>query len=308
MKYDIIGDIHGHADELVLLLAKLGYIKRPEGYNHREKKAIFLGDFIDRGPKNELALDIVMSMVNSGAALAVMGNHEYNAICYHTKRPETGEYLREHSEKNIKQHKTFLAEFEDKQQKLKHVIDWFKTLPLFIDLGFLRVVHAEWNFNAIEIAKPLLTSGHQFTETFLLNSRIEMSPEDHIVETLLKGTEVPLPEGVKLEDSDGHERDTTRIKWWSEGEKSYHGLGMIPEEQKKKVPNASLDIEVIPYPSSAPPVFFGHYWLRGPLEIQKCNVACVDYSVAKGGKLCSYSWNSEDNLSEDNFHFVPSTI
>lgn len=45
---------------------------------------IFLGDFIDRGPKIRETLQIVRAMVDAGTALAVMGNHEYNAICFHS--------------------------------------------------------------------------------------------------------------------------------------------------------------------------------------------------------------------------------
>jgi hypothetical protein len=45
--YDLIGDIHGHADELVQLLQALGYEKTHGAYRHRDRKVIFLGDFID---------------------------------------------------------------------------------------------------------------------------------------------------------------------------------------------------------------------------------------------------------------------
>lgn len=79
--FDVIGDIHGCADELLELLAKLGYevsrddaryeVRAPEG-----RKAVFLGDLVDRGPKSPEVLRLVMSMVGSGAALAVPGNHD----------------------------------------------------------------------------------------------------------------------------------------------------------------------------------------------------------------------------------------
>jgi len=48
--YDLIGDIHGYAAELEALLKALGYERRGGAYRHSERKAIFLGDFIDRGP------------------------------------------------------------------------------------------------------------------------------------------------------------------------------------------------------------------------------------------------------------------
>ena len=50
--YDIIGDIHGHADTLIQLLQKLGYKKNKQGaFQHPTRKVFFVGDFIDRDPK-----------------------------------------------------------------------------------------------------------------------------------------------------------------------------------------------------------------------------------------------------------------
>ena len=79
--FDIIGDVHGCFDELHSLLTKLGYefsssngtaqVHHPEG-----RKAVFLGDLVDRGPKVPEVLQLVMNMTQSGAALAVPGNHD----------------------------------------------------------------------------------------------------------------------------------------------------------------------------------------------------------------------------------------
>ena len=71
--YDIIGDTHGHASELIKLLKHLGYQHSSNGYSHKNRKAIFLGDFIDRGGEHIKLLEIVMTMVKQGNALAVMG-------------------------------------------------------------------------------------------------------------------------------------------------------------------------------------------------------------------------------------------
>jgi len=72
--YDLIGDIHCHADALERLLRQLGYSRQKGVYRHPERQAIFLGDFIDRGPQIRETLEIVRPMVDSGAALSVMGN------------------------------------------------------------------------------------------------------------------------------------------------------------------------------------------------------------------------------------------
>lgn len=80
--FDVIGDLHGCCDELLALLKVMGYkientaaliprITAPEG-----RTAVFVGDFVDRGPDNVRTLLVVMAMVHSGAALAVPGNHD----------------------------------------------------------------------------------------------------------------------------------------------------------------------------------------------------------------------------------------
>ncbi len=76
MEYHFIGDVHGQADRLEALLRQLGYARAGSGWRHPAGRVVFLGDFIDRGPQQRRVIEIVRSMVESGNALAVMGNHE----------------------------------------------------------------------------------------------------------------------------------------------------------------------------------------------------------------------------------------
>ncbi len=80
--FDIIGDIHGCYDELFELLTTLGYAENAEGVMaHPEgRRAVFLGDLCDRGPKNVAVLKLVMGMVRSGHALGVPGNHDVKLL------------------------------------------------------------------------------------------------------------------------------------------------------------------------------------------------------------------------------------
>ncbi|MEU9408841.1 polynucleotide kinase-phosphatase [Streptomyces sp. NPDC048281] len=71
--FDIVGDIHGCASELESLLAELGY---RDGVHPEGRTAVFVGDLVDRGPDSPGVLRRVMSMVGSGNALCVPGNHE----------------------------------------------------------------------------------------------------------------------------------------------------------------------------------------------------------------------------------------
>ena len=76
--FDIIGDIHGCFDELHSLLTRLGYqINSNYEVHHPDaRRAIFLGDLVDRGPKIPEVLKLVMNMTESGLAFTVPGNHD----------------------------------------------------------------------------------------------------------------------------------------------------------------------------------------------------------------------------------------
>jgi protein phosphatase len=83
--FDIIGDVHGCFDELRELMTTLGYSIEGNGGEHRvvtpeSRKAIFLGDLVDRGPKIPEVLKLVMSMVEAGTALCVPGNHDMKLL------------------------------------------------------------------------------------------------------------------------------------------------------------------------------------------------------------------------------------
>jgi protein phosphatase len=80
--FDVIGDVHGCRAELEQLLAALGYELERDGAGHAvgarhpDRRAIFVGDLVDRGPDTPGVLRLVMAMVKAGAALCVSGNHE----------------------------------------------------------------------------------------------------------------------------------------------------------------------------------------------------------------------------------------
>jgi hypothetical protein len=295
--YDLIGDIHGHADALLKLLKALGYARQKGVYRHPDRQAIFLGDFIDRGPQIRETLEIVRPMIDSGAALAVMGNHELNALAFHTPDPDKpGEHLRPHNEKNSHQHAETMRQVP--AGELASYLAWFRTLPLWLELDGLRVVHACWDETRMaKITGPI-------TDEFLYSACMPKKPLFEPVEAILKGKEATLPAGATFRDKDGHERTAARVKWYEAPHgHTYRTYAMVGEPVESDLP---LPQEVIqaaaPYREDAKPVFVGHYWLKGPRpELLRRNIACVDWSVAKGGFLCAYRWDGERELDRGKF-------
>ena len=75
--FDILGDVHGCLAELTDLLGRLGYARDTPAWRHPEgRRAVFLGDLVDRGPDTPGVLRLAMDMVNAGTALCVQGNHD----------------------------------------------------------------------------------------------------------------------------------------------------------------------------------------------------------------------------------------
>ena len=306
-KYDIIGDIHGHADTLRALLGKLGYTERGGVYEHPERRVVFVGDFIDRGPKIRETLQIVRGMTDAGNALAVLGNHEWNALRFHTAGSD-GLPLRPHTPKNIAQHRATTDQFAGPLAgEWREWLDWFRNVPLCLDLGGIRVIHAAWC--ADSVAK---IGGRLFADdTFFRESGAEGTSLHAAVSTLLAGPEALLPEGVEFIDKEGHAHEDIRARWFSPEHRegvTYRELVFPPSAEPPQVAVPAEILEKVPYyGENEPVVAFGHYWLPpGQPVPQAKNAVCVDYSVAGrlGGNLVAYRWDGEADVESGKFAWV----
>lgn len=302
MNCDVIGDIHGHADKLIALLRKMGYRHRMGAWRHPEGTAIFVGDFIDRGPGQLETIRIVREMLDAGTAQAVMGNHEFNAIAWYTPDPASdGEHLRRRIAKNHKQHKAFLDEAENDSDLHRELVDWFLTLPLWLDLPGLRVVHACWHPRYMAEIESQLTPERRLDPALVVAASRRGSMEFRTIETLTKGVEIDLPDGHQFHDKDGHARHNVRTRWWDSSATSYRRAAIIDSPTREKLPDTPIPESALVGYDGTKPVFFGHYWLEGDLQPLLPNVACVDYSAGKGGPLVAYRWEGEPELSASSF-------
>ena len=288
--YDLIGDIHGQHDKLMTVLRLLGYVQIGGTYRHPEgRRVVFLGDYVDRGPKVREVLQTVKGMVDAGVAVALMGNHEYNVVCYH--RPKAGGgWLRERSKANTRQIEASLKAFAGREDEWAGWLQWMRQLPLFLDLGEFRAVHACWDERNVQ----RIGSRNFLEDAFLQASALEGTPEYEAVENLLKGPEIRLPAGFQFADHEGQLRKTTRVRWWDIPDAAQiRELTMRDAIEAEDAVDPDYLRNLPNYDRDEPPVFFGHYSMstkRGVIPIRP-NLACLDFGAGYDGPLVAYRWD-----------------
>lgn len=297
--FDIIGDIHGCALSLERLLERLGYEKTYGVYQHPSRQAIFLGDIIDRGPRIKHCVEIVRQMVEAQSAQMVLGNHELHAIAYERLQgmgASTNDRLIEETKKQF-------VGLED--EWLSHV-NWFQSLPAFLELDGCRIVHACWDARMIDQFKREYSEYSR--HDFWLAAMTRGSFISRFLDRLTRGTVLPLPDGRSVNSQDGYVRRFFRTKFWADDPITYRDVVFQPDPLPEDVAARSLDCDekntLLCYPDDAPPIFIGHYWLTGEPQRLRPNVACLDYSAVKDGKLVAYRFDGESQIQADKFIWV----
>lgn len=300
--YDIIGDIHGHAEPLERLLAEMGYRERAGAYRHPSRQVVFVGDLVDRGPAQPRVVEIARSMVEAGSAQIVMGNHEFNAIAWATWDDARGDWCRPHSDKNLDQHGAFLDQVGEDSSLHRELIDWFRTIPMWLDLDGVRVVHACWDPASMEVL-----GGPELSPEAV--SAAKGSDLYDAIEVVLKGPEIDLG-GRCYRDKGEHPRHRARFRWWDPGATTLASGAEIPEDSEACDGGAFGDLPHTPLPADLPvltdgaPVLYGHYWRKGQPVVDGPRSACLDWSIAMGGRLAAYRWSGEPELTNDNLTAV----
>lgn len=334
--YDIIGDVHGCADTLCALLEKLGYQYTSYGFQHPEsRKAVFVGDLVDRGPKIRDTLSIVRAMVENEVAYVVLGNHEFNALTFCSVSPDSQSrgfqveqdnlwdifsnpdstysehFLRKHTPRNRQQVKETLDQFECYKSEWLDYLSWFRTLPIYLEFPNFRVVHACWDVEKISYLKSHNPSSDLSNDDFFYASADWSTMPGKVVDRLIKGTDMKLPDDIHIMGSDGVKRSRFRTKFWAKKPTHYKDVVFQPDALPEQVAETPLNNEekerLVHYKEIEKPVFVGHYWCAGKPKIMRPNLACLDYSAVKKGKLVAYQMDGESELSNKKFVWVDNT-
>ena len=299
--YDIIGDVHGYATLLKKLLLQIGYTKTENGYAHPSRKAVFVGDFVNRGPEIRKTIRIIRKMVENGSAFAVIGNHEINAITYYLKDKDGSPLIKSPGKNFLSLYKT-INQFSAYSEEWKNHRDWIRELPLFLDLGEIRIVHACWSESAIELIKKAETEGVSRKSIFRKVYKKPKSALSKSVLTLTKGIDFKMPGDLKIINNKGVSPRTFRMRWWEEPlGKTFEEMSF---ESKFELPQYEIPKQIIPqdepYPNDAPIVFFGHYCRHAGPHVIKSNLCCVDSCIAGTKILTAYQWHGEKVLDPNN--------
>jgi len=322
---DFIGDIHGHCGCLISLLKKMGYEETAGAFRYpgNERMVVFLGDYVDRGPGVRDTLNLVRAMRDAGSAIPLMGNHEFNMLSFWQKNGTGGRYiekngpgyLREHTFNKVAVHSRTVTDFVGRKAEFYELMDFVKTLPLYIETESFRAQHASFDGRAIELLKAAgitCFADGNYDELIARANDEDNQYGDSLfwpIDMLLKGPEMELPNKQFFFDGEGVKRFKTRIRWWVDPvTASFQELSLQPGVEMPAGCDVAPEIRKRPhYGEEERPVFFGHYWLTGVPYLIRNNVCCLDFSIARqagGGRLACYRFDGEQQLDESKFVWV----
>jgi hypothetical protein len=166
-KIDVIGDVHGEFLVLLDLLKTLGYDEN--GYHPENRKLVFVGDLVDRGPNSPQTVLFVKKLIELGNAQMVLGNHELNLL---SSKPKEGSawYFNEREHLEKKYEPFARASTSEKEE----IYQFLASLPIALESDSMRVIHAAWVSSAIEEIRNVSLGT---VDNYYINKEIELNLE-----------------------------------------------------------------------------------------------------------------------------------
>ena len=169
---DIVGDVHGEIDALRSLMRHLGYAA--DGTHPDKKRLVFVGDLTDRGPDSPAVVDFVQSLVKTGRAQCVLGNHDLNILRGEHKHDNHWFFGEKWSLDNSDEPTPAILADDNMRQR---VLRFLGSLPLVLERNGLRVVHACWDDAMVEIARRSFTTDKNDSTNM---SKQDQNSSDHM--------------------------------------------------------------------------------------------------------------------------------
>lgn len=293
---DVIGDVHGEIDALNLQLAALGYDSGQAQAQGR--KLVFVGDLVDRGPDSLAVLRRVRGLVEEGAALVVLGNHELNLLRWERK---SGNHWFYGADEVIRDGILYDSVKADRAER-QEILGFLAAQPLALERSDLRIVHACWHPPSIEALRiaPNVPIGDLVDQW------------DTLIHTRLQEAGVPKRAEQERAPYDLRDPDYTPplLQWTAEEELARQtgnpvrvltsGLEQLAERPFFAAGRWRM-LRRVPWWEDyiGPLVVVGHYWRRSPRmpplqrhggifdgdepfrAMGRGDVYCVDFSVGR---------------------------
>jgi hypothetical protein len=269
---DVVGDVHGEIDSLFSLMHRLGY--QDNGDHPEGRRLVFVGDLTDRGPNSPAVVDLVASLIDSGQAQCVLGNHELNILLNHRKHENKWFFGEDFLDENGQVVPQVLADDPIRRR----LCEFFRSLPLALERPDLRVVHACWNNEMIDSARGSDDVVELYNKYY---SQIDDRIRDSNLDRVDRGLHHQNDNPVKLLTSGPEERSDTvttsggkirherRVEWWNE----YHNVFCL----------------------------FGHYSILQGVPRTNQSAFCVDFGVGR-------RWTERESGRITNFSFKLASV
>ena len=173
---DVIGDVHGEIDALRNLLKHLGYSRY--GEHPQGRRLVFLGDLCDRGPDSFAVIYFVKQLIKRGLAQCLLGNHEINVLRGSPKNGNGWFFERDHDRDNGR----YVDSARVTEAQRAEIREFFATLPLTLQRDDLRLVHAAWLSDHVD----LVADEPEQQAVLDLYHRYEQHTETHVAAIGLK--------------------------------------------------------------------------------------------------------------------------
>lgn len=184
-------------------------------------------------------------------------------------------------------------------------LEWFRSLPIWLENPDCRAVHACWHDSYVRLYKNYYQS-ELLTDRALVDMADYTSVAYRAIDTLTRGIQLTLPNGVSMPSEFGGARKKFRTRFWDTGVRLLADLSLQPDPLPSELSTIEVsDVQrsqLVDYPSDSPLLFIGHYWLNGDPSPLKDNIICLDYSAVKGGSLVAYRHHFNEPF--DSKHFV----
>ena len=314
---DVIGDVHGEIGALSTLLARLGY--DGNGNHPENRKLVFVGDLVDRGPNSIAVFELVRRFVKQKNAQTILGNHELNLLVPDPDEPSRpkfkhGNYWFHGDPENMitkdkYQRKSWPIQFQRlaKKKDRQRIQKFFRKLPIALENEHIRIIHACWDTPSVEnlrndertaleiyhyykngIAEKLAPLKQKLSNEDLslqernsIQQKIDLtSQNENPIKILTSGKE----EASGKYYTGGKDRVTRRTKWWDKyNEEPYvvfgHYWRTLPPTADYKGQPIPEDLLQIGDKKNIPKIFDPSQPFSLLGPNQNC--MCIDYSVGR---------------------------